>query len=242
MTVGRCMSAACSDVGRVRAVNEDSFLDRPDIGLWVVADGMGGHQAGDVASRLIVEELDRIRRPTHGPALMAEVKARIRRVNHLLLEEARSRGPDAVVASTVVGLLMIDGFFGCFWAGDSRLYLYRGGRLTQLTRDHSYVQDLVDAGVLTPEQAERHPQGNVVTRAVGAEADLRLDLKQGRSFANDVFLLCSDGLTRPVDPDSITAILSRVPLAESARALVDAALERGAPDNVTAVVVKNVSG
>ena len=242
MITPQCSSAVRTDPGKVRLINEDAYLSRPDLGLWAVADGMGGHDAGDFASKTIIEELGRIRKPDSGPALMAQVKARVQSANRQLREESRGRGPGAVIASTVVGLLLIDGYFACFWAGDSRLYLLRSGRLLQVTHDHSYVQELVDKGALSPEQAERHPQSNVVTRAVGADDELDLELRQSRLFPNDVFLLCSDGLSRPVDADQIAAILRLGgPPAAAVQALVEAALERGGPDNVTAVVVKSVS-
>ena len=242
MAVTQCLSGARTDVGRVRRVNEDAYLDRPDLGLWVVADGMGGHDAGDVASRTIIEELAQIRRPATGPMLMAEVRARVLSANRQLREASRSRGPDSVIASTIVGLLVIDGYFASFWAGDSRLYLLRAGRMVQVTHDHSFVQDLVDQGALSPEQAERHPQSNVVTRAVGADDELDLALTQSRLFPNDTFLLCSDGLTRPVPVDRIARILqANAKPAAAADALVEAALEGGGPDNVTVVVVKSGS-
>ena len=237
----RCLSVARTDPGRVRAINEDAFLDRPDLGLWVVADGMGGHDAGDLASRLIVDELGRIRKPASGAALMAEVKTRVQSLNRQLRDEAQLRGPDSIIAATIVGLLVIDGFFACFWAGDSRLYLLRAGRLMQVTRDHSYVQELVDKGALTAEQAERHPQSNVVTRAVGAEDELELELKQARLLPEDTFLLCSDGLFKPVSAEGICDILIRVPFEAAPDALIAAALEGGGPDNVTAVLVKSVA-
>lgn len=232
--------AAVTDVGLVRSLNEDAYLERPDLGLWVVADGMGGHESGDLASRTIVEELARVRRPASAPALVAEVKAAVARANAALRQEALARGPEAVIASTVVGLLVIEGFFACFWAGDSRLYLLRAGRMSQVTRDHSLVQELVDEGVITEEEAQRHPRANVITRAVGGADELDLEFRQGRLFANDTFLLCSDGLTRPVPDPSIARLLGTLPVVQSARALVDAAIESGGPDNVTVVVVKSL--
>ena len=235
----RYLSTARSDRGKVRSINEDAFLDRPDLGLWVVADGMGGHDAGDLASGIVVEELGKVAPNRSGAALMAEVKARIRTANQRLRLEAQQRGPNSVIATTVVGLIIIDGFFACFWAGDSRLYLLRGGRLAQLTRDHSYVQELVDEGALNPEQAERHPHANVVTRAVGAEDDVELELKQGRLHPDDLFLLCTDGLFKPVAAQHICDILRTESFDRVADALVQAALENGGADNITAVVVKS---
>ena len=138
-------SVACSDVGLKRAHNEDSFLERPDIGLWVVADGMGGATAGDVASRAVVVALDAIAEAGTAPALMTQVRGRIDSVNADLRDMAESRGEDVVIGSTVAGLVIHGRHFACFWAGDSRVYRCRNGELDRLTRDHSLVQEMVDA-------------------------------------------------------------------------------------------------
>lgn len=231
-------SASGTHVGGVRKHNEDACLDRPDVGIWVVADGMGGHQAGDVASRLIVESLASVPLPRDAGSFIAEVRARLKDVNQRLLDEARSRGADAVIGSTVVVLLTFAGFFACLWAGDSRLYRLRNGALQQLTRDHSQVQEMVDAGMLTPEAAERHPYANVITRAVGTSPELELDKLTDRLAADDVYLLCSDGLSKMVGDDEIAAILGRTPLAAAPQSLIEAALAHGGKDNVTAVTVR----
>ena len=234
----RLRSVACSHAGLVRAHNEDSFLDRPDIGLFVVADGMGGMTAGDVASAAIVTALDQIAATDDTPALMQAVRARLSAVNASLLALAERRGPGIVIGSTVAGLVVRDGHFACFWAGDSRVYRYRAGELDRLTRDHSLVQDMVDAGLLAPADAETHPHASVIQRAVGIEAELTLDGVHAAAEAGDVFLLCSDGLTRMVNDEELEHQLGQAPIEAVSAALLDLVLRRGAKDNVTTVLVE----
>ena len=231
-------STALSHVGSVRRHNEDACLERPDIGLWVVADGMGGHQAGDLASRTIVDSLAAFPAPSDAGSFIAEVRARLKESNQLLLDEAQRRGGNAVIGSTVVALLAHGAFFAVLWAGDSRLYRLRGGVLQQLTRDHSQVQEMVDAGLLAPEAAERHPYANVITRAVGTSPNLELDKLTDRIAAGDIYLLCTDGLSKMVSDEEIAAILRNTPPDDVAEALIDAALAHGGKDNVTAITVR----
>ena len=227
-----------TDVGRVRSLNEDAFLDRTEIGLWVVADGMGGHAAGDFASRTIVDGLEQIAPPSDGSAFLREVEDRIQIAHAALRAESEARGSGGIIGSTVVVLIAWNRHYACVWAGDSRLYLLRDGVLRQVSRDHSLVQDLVEAGELAPEQAESHPQANVVTRAVGAVEDLVLDKTHEQIATGDMFLLCSDGLTRHVSDPEIAAVLTGEAAPDVAQALIDLALDRGARDNVTAIVVR----
>lgn len=231
------VSGAATHVGRVRKLNEDAFLDRSDLGLWAVADGMGGHDAGDLASRLTIEALDRVPSPESAPTFLANVKSALRAANDELRREAAGRGPNRIIASTVVSLLTFDRYFTCVWAGDSRLYLWRDRRLEQFSRDHSHVQELVDSKLLTPEEARRHPHGNIVTRAVGAADELELETRYDRLRPDDLFVLCSDGLCRELEDDEIGAVLARESLFDLPHALIDATLARGAGDNVTVVAV-----
>ncbi|WP_119459019.1 protein phosphatase 2C domain-containing protein [Rhodospirillaceae bacterium SYSU D60014] len=232
------LSASCTHVGMIRKLNEDACLDRPDLGLWAVADGMGGHDAGDLASRLVVESLSRIPPPVNAPSFLAQAKLQLAEANRSLRAEATAQGSDRIIASTVVVLLTYNHHFACIWAGDSRLYLWRATELRQITRDHSHVQELVDIGVLTPEEAGRHPQANVVTRAVGATDSLEFEMRHERILPADLFLLCSDGLTKMLSDREIAEVLARTSTTEAAEALVGVALERGASDNVTTVVIQ----
>jgi serine/threonine protein phosphatase PrpC len=229
-------------VGKVRKVNEDAFLERPDLGLWAVADGVGGASQGDRASRLVVEALGRVHRPTAAAAFLTEVCDQLKAVNTQLQQEMTQNGGHRLSASTVVALLVFGQHFACAWAGDSRLYLMRDFRLRQISRDHSEVQEMVDHGVITSEQARTHPHANVVTRAVGAHETLALDMVQDRVRHDDVFLLCSDGLTKTLADREIAAMLGADrPIEISVEMLVDATLERGATDNVTVVGLQLLS-
>jgi len=236
--MGQVRSWALTNVGAVRKHNEDNMLSRPDLGLWVVADGAGGHDSGEVASGMIVGELDRLPPHLSGAEVLAEVRLTLNRVHQALREEAAARGPDAMIASTFVSLIIRDNHFACLWAGDSRAYLLRHGQLSQISRDHSLVQELVDSGNIAPEDAEHHPHANVITRAVGADSDtLELDKVIGTAEPGDRFLLCSDGLCKTLSDAEIAGLLGATDGAPS-EALIAAALAHGVNDNVTAVVVE----
>ncbi|SNS92155.1 MULTISPECIES: PP2C family serine/threonine-protein phosphatase [unclassified Azospirillum] len=228
-------SAAITDTGKVRQLNEDAVLNRPEAGIWAVADGMGGHQRGDTASRAIAETLARVPALPGASALMAQVRAGLETVNHQLVAERQS--PSEIIASTLVCLLIAEGYFACIWAGDSRLYLLRDGALSQISTDHSVVQQLLDSGAITADQATTHPRGNEVTRAIGVHPELPVEIRQGRVLPHDQFLLCSDGLFRVVTEWEIAAQLTGSPATVVAN-LMALALARGAPDNVSIVVVR----
>jgi serine/threonine protein phosphatase Stp1 len=224
-------------VGCRRKVNEDSLAVRTDRGLWAVADGMGGHEAGDVASSKVTEALLRLPVVYGLDSLVESVVGALQRVNAELIELAGSSDIKRRIGSTVVGLASSGGDFRCFWAGDSRAYRIRDGQIEQISRDHSMVQDLVDAGLLAPEDAENHPNANIITRAVGVNEQLKVDMVQGEALPGDLYLLASDGLTRLVDDRELAAVLTSRGL-DAADSLIETSLARGAPDNVTLVIVK----
>ncbi|MEJ0046592.1 MAG: protein phosphatase 2C domain-containing protein [Rhodospirillales bacterium] len=231
--------------GTVRKHNEDTFVSRPDIGLWAVADGAGGHDAGEVASGMLADALSEIPPALSGVELLNTVRERVADVHAALLAEASQRGSGSVIASTLVVLMVRGGHFASLWAGDSRAYLLRGGVMQQVTRDHSLTQELVDAGAITAEQAEHHPQANVITRAVGGGDDvLELDKVTGALEAGDRFLLCSDGLSKELDEATLATLLAADAGEGPAEALIAAAVTHGARDNVTALVVdvRDVTG
>lgn len=225
-------------VGLRRKVNEDSMLVRTDRGLWAVADGMGGHEAGDVASAKVTEALLRLPIVYSLDELVESAIAALGRVNQELLTLAASNNGGRTIGSTVVGVAIADNQFRCFWAGDSRAYRIRGDQIVQLSRDHSLVQDLVAAGMLDPKEAENHPNANVITRAVGVLEDLKVETASGDVEAGDQFLLASDGLTRLVDNQELLVELTTRRPAAAAERLVDIVLSRGAPDNVSMIIVK----
>jgi protein phosphatase len=228
---------ALTHPGQVRSVNEDGVFSAPDKGLWAVADGMGGHVGGAEAAALIVKALAGV---PHLRALDAALDGVDRAVTGAGRDIAAlaTRSPGAVIGATMVALVIRGRDWGCLWAGDSRAYRLRGGRLEQLTRDHSEVNDLLAAGVITPAEAETWPRRNVISRAVGVSDPLVLDRVGGVLEPGDVFVLCSDGLMKHVTDAEIATLLAAHPQAGAAAgALIDLTLERGAQDNVTVVVV-----
>jgi serine/threonine-protein phosphatase Stp1 len=237
------MSFECvsrSDVGLRRKVNEDSILVRTERGLWAVADGMGGHDAGDVASAMVAEALQRLPIIYGLEQLVDAAIEELRKVNRRLIDLARSGGHERTIGTTVVALAIADGHFHCFWAGDSRAYRVRDGAIRRISRDHSLVQDLVDAGMLPANEAEGHVNANVITRAVGVAEVLDVDSSTGDALSGDLFLLASDGLTRVVDDQEILAQLAAKSPDDAADALVDMVLARGAPDNVSLIITRVV--
>jgi protein phosphatase len=236
----RWVSSARSDAGRVRDINEDACLDEPAHGRWAVADGMGGHAVGDVASRLVIDRLRQMPEAAAGIAqALAQTRALLLDANQRLRDEAARRQVQRI-GSTVVVLLASDRFCGCLWAGDSRIYLCRHGQLRQLTRDHSHVEELRALGQLTEEEARNHPAHHIITRAVGATDTLELDEDTIEVTDGDLFLLCSDGLSNELTDAEILATLAVSPL-DTRRVtdeLVDKALARGGRDNITAIVVQ----
>jgi len=230
-------SSARSAVGNVRKINEDAHIERPEIGLWAVADGMGGHEAGDVASKTVVTALSAIPANDSLESLIEEVAASLAKVNSDLLDMGKEFGPGHVVGSTVVVMLANGTRCAAVWAGDSRLYRCRDGNLEQITRDHSLVAELSHLGVGSQDGLPDHSLSNVLTRALGAERDLAIETVSYEARENDVYLLCSDGLVREVGPGEISDILSRGDCDQSAQELIDLTLSREARDNVTVVVV-----
>src|SRR5215475_10172157 len=182
----RWTSAARSDVGLVREVNEDACLDQPQRGLWAVADGMGGHTVGDFASRIVIEALSAVPPPDSLESFVAEVRGRLQAVNRQLRAEAGARKA-ATIGSTVAVLLAYDRYCGCLWAGDSRIYLYRNGRLRLLTRDHSQAEELKARGVVATEDALHRAVRHGITRAVGAVERLDLDAEVVEISDGDMF-------------------------------------------------------
>jgi serine/threonine protein phosphatase PrpC len=232
----RFRSRAATHNGAVRDHNEDRFVARPDIGLWAVADGAGGHQNGELASRMVAEALDAIPPGLRAADLLAQVRLCLQSMHEALREAAERLDTNATIATTVVVLLAGEAHFACLWAGDSRAYLLRGGTLSQVTRDHSLVQEMVDAGVITADEAEGHPRANVITRAIGVAEDwLDLEKVTDRLLPGDRFLLCSDGLCKSLNAAELAACLATD--ADPQR-LLQMALDRQAADNITAVSIE----
>jgi protein phosphatase len=225
-----------SDAGRVRGHNEDSLAAHRELGLWVVADGMGGAASGEVASAIVIEAIPAAVR--RGASLVDAVAA----AHGAVLDGVANDRGGVGMGSTVVCLRLQDGFYEVAWVGDSRAYLLEGTSLRQLSTDHSYVQALVEQGVLTPELARVNPSRHILSRVLGGidQGDVRADMISGERRNGQRFLLCSDGLTEELTDAEIAEILTGADDPQrAADALVASALEHGGRDNVTVIVIES---
>lgn len=249
----RVDSKSLTHVGLKRPLNEDSFCSNVDEGLYVVADGMGGHAHGEVASRLAVETIEEFIKLTSGDTDVTwpygideslslngnRLKTSIRFANQRLLEHARTSAGCEGMATTVVAVLVQDSVAEIAHVGDSRLYLVRDAKIARLTSDHSWVNEQVQSGVIDSDQARHHPLRNVVTRALGGRPDLEVDVQSLEMMPGDRLLLCSDGLTTMLDDDEILGIvLGGDGGVDQTDQLIQAANESGGEDNTTAILLK----
>jgi len=235
-------SSATTHVGMVRKVNQDSYAERTDIGVWAVADGMGGHEAGEIASATVTDFIKTLPPNENIEDMLVAVEKSIMDANLKLTEDATAYDSQRAPGSTIV-VLIINGDQGALvWAGDSRIYRRRDNQVTLLTRDHSHVQDLVEQGVILESEAESHPMANVITRAVGISDPLELDSMWIDVRPDDQFLLCSDGLSRLVTIEELESMMANKNSDEVTQSLLHTALVRGARDNVTLICVKNCTG
>lgn len=231
----RYRSAPRTHVGLVRKVNEDAMLARDDAALWVVADGMGGHDNGQWASQTLIAQFAQLdlhmNRNARGAAIIAAIREGNRAIHDAATTAGKQMGTTAVLVHCDADDVLL------IWVGDSRIYRLRGAELAQMTRDHTMVQDLVDRGALSAEEAETHPMSHVLSRAVGTEPVLRHDSVVDKAQAGDRYLLCSDGITKVIPDSLLAAILSTGSIEAAADRLITETLERGAPDNTTIVVL-----
>lgn len=230
----RIESWAKTHEGCVREHNEDSYCVREGDGLWAVADGMGGHEGGEWASAQLVEKLEKIELPHDFEGACAAVTQAISRANGVILAEARNRRRQ--MGSTIVVLLVHDQRYAVMWVGDSRAYVLRDGEFIQLSRDHTQVQEMVERGIMSAEDAAGHPMGHILSRAVGVQDEVKVDRVTGEVVPGDVFLLSSDGLHGYVEPREISRALRGSPQ-RAPDELVELTLANGAPDNVTVIAV-----
>ncbi len=223
-------------VGLRRELNEDTYYGDSDLGLWLVADGMGGHEYGEVASALAREA---IVREVRAGGTLAEA---IRIADEEIIRCSRRRGDSLPMGTTVVAARVNGSRFEVAWVGDSRVYLWRDNALTQISHDHSYVQELIAQGAISADQARSHPHRNVVTQALGVTAPTQLNVETlaGELQPGMQLLLCSDGLTEEVDDRQIAQVLAHRECSaqECVDGLVAAALDGGGSDNVTVVLVR----
>lgn len=230
-------SAGTTHPGKVRPVNEDSFIQRPDIGLWCVADGMGGHQAGDVASAMIVEALGAIDSEQSLAARLDAIDDAMESVNHALVVQGEHSGKGLMGSTVAILALDPHGLGAVLWAGDSRVYRYRNDCLEQLSTDHSQVEEYVEQGLIDREEAATHPESNVITRALGSREGEVLDADLCDVAMGDRFLLCSDGLVRHLPDQDIAKFLERGDANTACSRLLDCTLDRGSIDNTTIIVI-----
>jgi len=227
---------AKTHVGLKRKINEDAVLALPDHDIWVVSDGMGGHEAGDYASRLITDSIATVPIGLEPTERMHALRDAVQAAHRLIVQEAEARGR-GVIGATIVALMMANGHFVAIWAGDSRIYRLRNGMIEMLTTDHSAVADLVLAGKMSWDEAEQHPQSNAITRAVGVGDELELDKIRGEVLPGDRFLICSDGLTKYATFGILRDTLTSYPIETVSERLIQIALAGGGADNITVIVV-----
>lgn len=227
---------AKSHVGYKRKVNEDAVLALPAQNIWVVSDGMGGHEAGDYASSLIADRIAMIPVGLEPTERMHALREAINESHEIILKEAEARGR-GIIGATVAALMVANGHFVGLWAGDSRIYRLRDGQIDMLTTDHSAVAELVLSGQMTWDEAEQHPQSNAITRAVGVGDTLELDKIRGEVLHGDRFLICSDGLTKYATFEMLRTVLGREPLETVSGRLIEIALNGGGADNITVIVL-----
>ena len=233
----RWTSASRSHPGRVRQVNEDACLDQSEHGLWAVADGMGGHTLGEFASSLAVQALMGLPAAKDLEQRVSAALVWLQEVNRQLRTEALRRDVP-LIGTTIAALLAAGNSCSCLWAGDSRIYLYRAGRLRQLTRDHSQLEAVRSRHISRSDETLARPRANLITRALGAEDALHIDRTNIELRDGDIFLLCTDGLSNEVSELSIEQALLPGVCHQACDALIDMALDREARDNITAVVVR----
>lgn len=250
----RISAAVASDSGLRRESNEDAFCSRPDLGLYVVADGMGGHAAGEVASRLAVEVIEAFIKDTRDADLNRtwpfpydttlsldgnRIKAAFRLANRRIATAMDADDTLRGMATTAAAVLITNGTPVIAHVGDSRVYRFRAGKLEQITEDHSWVSEQVRAGVLTDADARRHPWRNVVTRALSGGDDPHVDVSEIQVQPDDRLLICSDGLSGVVGFEKLQEIIAKTPgLDDTCRMLIAAANNAGGPDNITVAVLK----
>ncbi|MCW1244731.1 serine/threonine-protein phosphatase [Pseudomonas sp. SAICEU22] len=232
-------SAARTDTGKVRQRNEDAFLECPKQGLWAVADGMGGHSGGDIASQLIVANLAELPTYRDFDARLNAVRQCLRWTNRRLSQEltVTAANPLGIMGSTVAALLLEGRRAACVWAGDSRCYLWRRQRLYQLSRDHSLRQQWVVEGRLSLDQANAHPAAKALTRAIGASKELKLEVLQLDVQRGDKFLLCTDGLYQDLGSETLGDAMGLSSPSRVVECLFEEVLNGAARDNLTAVVI-----
>jgi len=232
-------SAARTDRGKVREKNEDAFINYPERKLWVVADGMGGHENGEIASRMVVEALADLELDKEFEKRVNQITQCLRRVNKQLTQEQtiiKGQAP-SIMGSTVVVLLIENHHMACVWAGDSRCYLFRKGNIYQVTKDHAVWQELMDNEKLSQKEAQQQKGSFALTRAIGASTELNLEIVEMEIEKGDKFLLCSDGVYQHISYDQLYVAMNKASASLGIEQLFSDILMTEAKDNLTAIIV-----
>jgi protein phosphatase len=234
------ISHGVTNIGHIRTKNEDSILLLPEESIWVVADGMGGHHAGDFASQTITQNMSTFKQQSALEKSISLIEENLINSNTVIRQKALELGENATVGSTVVTTYIWGKFIFVFWAGDSRLYRHRDNQLTRLTEDHSYVEELIKIGNIEAKDAEAHPASNVVLKAIGVVDDFRVDLSYFEIQNDDIYMLCSDGLYKDLDESKISDIIqtNRDDLPLLNQTLLSSSLDAGGSDNTSIVAIK----
>jgi len=230
-------TSSMTHTGAVRTRNEDALLAMPKVGLWAVADGMGGHEAGDYASQCIVGHLYEAGSHFQGPALLEEIPRALDMANREIYQYSQQQANGQIVGSTITVLLMENESFHCFWSGDSRCYLARERQFRALTRDHTEAEELIRQGVMTPEQAENSPESNTLTDAIGIDETPHIDYITDYIYEDDRFLLCTDGLNKVFSDIMLSHMIEHSDIDKVNQQFLVEALNAGAPDNLSSIIV-----
>jgi len=237
------LSDGLTDVGRKRLHNEDSFYISDDKCLWFVADGMGGHNAGDFASQSLVNDIEAFFATSDSIEESAKnAEDIIQQTNLNLIKRASTIANNTVIGATIALFITQDNHGVALWAGDSRIYRIRSGNIEQITTDHSLVNDMVKENLIKPEEAETHPEKNKITRAVGYDKDLTLDYRKLSILPGDRYILCSDGLSKELSDDEILSIAGHGSTATTNQSLLKRALDKGGRDNITTITIDFFKG
>ena len=233
-------SHGVSDTGRVRTKNEDSILVHDDENVWIVADGMGGHHAGDFASQTITNNLSLFKQHSSLDDSILLLEENILNSNSIIRKKSYKLGRNATIGSTVVCVYVWQNYLFTFWAGDSRLYRFRDGSLERLTEDHSYVEELVRMGKIEARDAEEHPAANVVLKAVGIDDNLCMDFEYFEMLDGDIYIICSDGLYKDLEEEKLRPIIESHTddMTELSESLLASSLEAGGTDNTSIITMK----
>jgi serine/threonine protein phosphatase PrpC len=233
-------SHGVTDTGHVRTKNEDSILVHEDENVWIVADGMGGHHAGDFASQTITNNLSLFKQHASLDDSILLLEENILNSNSIIRKKSSKLGRNATIGSTVVCVYIWHSLLFTFWAGDSRLYRFRDSKLERLTEDHSYVEELVRMGKIEAKDAEEHPAANVVLKAVGIDDQLCMDFDYFEMREDDIYIICSDGLYKDLDEEKLVPIIESHPedMTKLTEALLAASLDAGGTDNTSIIAMK----